>query len=110
MARKPKITRTIWTTEVTVLQINTTTAKTSQASYTLPRTYESEEKALKMIEKLGLVTDKDIRAVYVIEMKSTSNLYEMTEETFIANSTIVSSQEPAIETEKPKKQTKKGGK
>ena len=77
MAKKPMITRTIQTTEVTVLCMDIPQGEPFNKDVTLPRTYKDNTA---MLKAAAAIIDTD-------EVKET--LYGMTEADFIANAIIL---------------------
>ena len=85
--RKPMITRTITTTEATLLMADTVAAEMHNVTVTLPRTYKDNEAILKAARPL-VETDTD-KAVSVVSVSTKETLYGMTEADFIANAIIL---------------------
>ena len=81
MARKPMITRTINTTQATVLCMDLTTSQPIEKVLTLPRTYKDNKALMKAIE--NAITDEAIKPVHVKEAITVETLYGMTEQDFI---------------------------
>lgn len=87
--KKPMVTRTILTTEVTVLCLDLIKAEPFNKTVTLPRTYK-DEKA--MMKKVSAIIDNDeVKAVHVVDTKVNETLYGMTEEKFISMAEILPS-------------------
>lgn len=87
--KKPMVTRTILTTEVTVLCLDLIKAEPFNKVVTLPRTYK-DEKA--MMKKVSAIIDTDeVKAVHVVDTKVNETLYGMTEEQFIAMAEVLPS-------------------
>nr|DAI24353.1 MAG TPA: hypothetical protein [Caudoviricetes sp.] len=87
--KKPMVTRTILTTEVTVLCLDLIKAEPFNKTVTLPRTYK-DEKA--MMKKVSAIIDNDeVKAVHVVDTKVNETLYGMTEEQFIAMAEVLPS-------------------
>lgn len=87
--KKPMVTRTILTTEVTVLCLDLIKAEPFNKTVTLPRTYK-DEKA--MMKKVSAIIDNDeIKAVHVVDTKVNETLYGMTEEQFISMAEVLPS-------------------
>lgn len=81
MARIPMITRTITTTEVTVMGINTELGESITATFTIPRTYKDDASMLKMVQKLhDTNTEKYVK---VLTSKTDETLYGMSEAQFV---------------------------
>lgn len=82
MARISMITRTITTTEVTVMGIDTELGESITESFIIPRTYKDEASMLKMVQKLH---DTDTRKfVKVLTSSTNETLYGMSEAQFVA--------------------------
>lgn len=87
--KKPMVTRTILTTEVTVLCLDLIKAEPFNKTVTLPRTYK-DEKA--MMKKISAIIDTDeVKAVHVVDTKVNETLYGMTEEQFISMAEVLPS-------------------
>lgn len=85
--RKPMVTRTIQTTEATVLCIDITNSEPFNKTVTLPRTYKDEKSLMK---KVASVIDNDtVKAVHVVSTEIHETLYGMTEDDFIAAAEIL---------------------
>ena len=85
--RKPMITRTITTTEATLLMADTVAAEMHNVTVTLPRTYKYNEAILKAARPLVETgTDKAVSVVYV---STKETLYGMTEADFIKAASIL---------------------
>ena len=81
MARIPQVTRTIQTTTVKVLCMNTVTEQAETKEITVPRTYDSNDKILKIVKK---ILDSDtLVAVHVVGVTVHAKRYGMTEARFI---------------------------
>lgn len=83
MARKPMVTRTIVTTKVTVLTLDTTTCEPGNVTVVIPRTYKDDEKMLKAVRPL--VEIGDVKAVSIVSAEEVEELYGMSEQEFISN-------------------------
>lgn len=81
MARTPSVTRTIQTTDITVMCVDVTTAEVSNKTLTLPRTFKDEEAMLKAAKKAG--ESDTCKFVQVVAHKVNEQLYGMTEADFI---------------------------
>ena len=85
--RKPMVTRTIQTTEATVLCIDITNSEPFNKTVTLPRTYKDEKSLMK---KVASVIDNDtVKAVHVVATEIHETLYGMPEDDFIAAAEIL---------------------
>lgn len=85
--RKPMVTRTIITTQVTALCVNPQTAETFEQEFTLPSKIADKDKALKITSKL--YNTEDCTIVAIREFKEVSELYGMDEADFIAGAKIL---------------------
>lgn len=81
MARVPQVTRTIPTTIVHILCVNTEDRSTFEQDITLPRTYKDEQKMMKAVEKV--LDGEPIKAVSILGSDVKETLYGMTEAEFI---------------------------
>lgn len=88
MARQPQVTRTIITTNVTALVVNTAERTTKEVALVLPRTYKDEKSLLKALNK-STVLAGDERIVSVIATEEVETLYGMSEQKFIENAEIL---------------------
>lgn len=85
--KKPMVTRTILTTEVTVLCLDLIKAEPLNKTVTLPRTYKDEKT---MMKKVSAIIDNDeVKAVHVVDTKVNETLYGMTEEQFISMAEVL---------------------
>ena len=80
MARKPMVTRTVTTTNATVLCVNTVAEETVTQVVEVPRTYTDDSKLLKAVKE---TLDSTIIPVKVISTETVETLYGMTEQQFI---------------------------
>ena len=87
MAKKPMITRTIQTTEVTVLCMDIPQGEPFNKDVTLPRTYKDNTAMLKAAA--ALIDTDEVKAVHIVRSEVKETLYGMTEEDFIANAVIL---------------------
>ena len=87
MAREPMITRTIQTTSVNLLCVNTNDGTTFTYTMKLPRTYKDDKHILKVAEKF--INDETIKAVKVIEANVEQTLYGMTEAKFLETAEVL---------------------
>lgn len=88
MARQPQVTRTIITTKVTALVVDTKEKTTKNADFILPRTYKDEKAILKAIEKSSTLAPNE-RVVSVIFADEQETLYGMPEQMFIEHATVL---------------------
>ncbi len=102
--RKPMVTRTIISTSVTALCVNSQTAETFEQEFTLSGKILEKDKALKKVSKL--YNTEDCTIVAIRELKEVNELYGMDEADFIKGAKIL---DPAtrkeIETEQADKET-----
>lgn len=83
MARKPMVTRTITTTEVTVLCMDVVTVEPFNKTVTLPREYKNDKAILKAVA--GLLENDTTKVVHIVDKKVVETLYGMPEQVFIDN-------------------------
>lgn len=85
--RKPMVTRTIISTQVTALCVNPQTANTFEQEFVLTGKIADKDKALKKLSKLYNTNDCTIVAIR--ELKEVNELYGMGEVDFIAGAKIL---------------------
>ena len=85
--RKPMVTRTITSTKVQVLCADTTKAELFNKSVVVPRTFEDDEKLLKVLHKI-IDNEKEV-VVSIVGKDEQTALYGMSEEDFVANATLL---------------------
>lgn len=95
MARKPMVTRTIKTTEVTVLCLNIETAEPFNKTVTVPRTHKDDKKLLDIVK--GMVETDTEKVVHIVDKQVSNVLYGMTEEKFISEAEILPDRETKSE-------------
>lgn len=83
MARKPMITRTIVTTDVTCICVDITKGETFNETIIMPRTYTDDKKLLKAVQNYFDTDER--KAVSIVNKKEIETLYGMDETTFINN-------------------------
>lgn len=83
MARAPMVTRTIKTTNATLMCVDTETAEVSNIDVVLPRTFEDDNAILKAAKKHH-ETDTN-KVVAVVASSVAETLYGMSESDFIAH-------------------------
>lgn len=90
MARQRKVTRTITTTEVTALCVDTTTAATCEMTFNLAGTYKGEKEMLKALEAhvASLPEITNTRPVFIKAFELRNVLYEMLETEFLAHARL----------------------
>lgn len=81
MARTPKVTRTIVTTNCNVLCVDVTTGETFYKDVALTRTYKDEKKLMKAVE--AVVNTETQKAVHVESTTEVETLYGLDEQKFI---------------------------
>lgn len=93
MARQPQVTRTIITTNVKALCVNTTDKTTDEKEYILPRTYKDTKAVLKALKARYEVDENgnetDVKIVHVISTTEVETLYGMSEDDFIAHAKVL---------------------
>lgn len=87
MAREAMVTRTMKSTEVTILCLDTVTCEPSNKTITLPRTYKDEAEMLKEAKKLEETPDFILTKVVAYEVHEA--LYGMSEADFIKSAKIL---------------------
>lgn len=87
MARQAMVTRTITTTEVAVMGVNTVSGETFTVNHTLPRTYKDDNAVLKKVQ--SLFDTEDVKHVHVISTTENETLYGMPEEEFILHAQVL---------------------
>lgn len=87
--KKPMVTRTILTTEVTVLCLDLIKAEPFNKTVTLPRTYKDEKAVMKKVS--AIIDTDEVKAVHVVDAKVNETLYGMTEEQFISIAQVLPS-------------------
>ena len=87
MARQPMVTRTIQTTEATLLCVDISTKSPLEKTVILPRTYKNNEHILKAAEPEFSGTN--IKPVHVITAEVKQTLYGMKESKFVALATPI---------------------
>lgn len=85
--RTPMITRTIQTTEVTVLCLDTVKAEPFNQTVILPRTYKDDKHIMKKVS--SMIDTDDVKAVKVVNTVVKETLYGMSEDAFIAAAEIL---------------------
>ena len=87
MARQPQVTRTIVTTNATVLCLDLVNKEPFEKVVKLPRTYKDEKHMMKKIEEI--VNSPEVKAVHVISTETEETLYGMSEQKFIETAEIL---------------------
>lgn len=83
MARAPMVTRTISTTNATLMMVDTESAEVFNKDVILPRTYEDEKAILKAAKKVH--ENEQHKVVAVVSTEVNETLYGMSEAEFIAH-------------------------
>lgn len=83
MARIPMVTRTITSTNATIMCVNTSTKQVEEVSKVLPRTYADDNAILKYIEKHNVFEGTELKPVSVVSSVVFKALYGMREEEFV---------------------------
>lgn len=81
MARKPMVTRTLISTQVTVLCLDIQSAEPSNVTFSIARTFKDDDKLMKAL-KDEHETD-DLKLVHIVDKKEVEKLYGMTETDFM---------------------------
>lgn len=87
MARTPQVTRTITTTQVTIMGVEVNTAEVTNKTFTVPRTYKDDEKLLKAVKAVA-ETDA-YKVVSIVDKQVQETLYGMTEQEFIEHASVL---------------------
>lgn len=87
MPRIPQVTRTIQTTEVTVLCLDIETGEPFNDYLVLPRTYKDEKAMLKQVEEV--VNTDTVRAVHIVDSEVKKTRYGMSEQEFIKHANVL---------------------
>lgn len=87
MARIPMVTRTITSTKAIILCVDTESGQTMDKEYILPRTYKSNEDALKKAVELS--NGESVKPVHVKSLEVIEDYYGITEEEFVKVAHIV---------------------
>ena len=85
--RTPQVTRTITTTEVTILGMDIEKAEPMNKTFTVPRTFKDESKLLKAVKAVG-ETDT-FKVVSIVDTKVNETLYGMSEQEFIEHAHVL---------------------
>jgi hypothetical protein len=79
--RAPQVTRTMESTKVTVLTVNTVEQTTEVKEFILPRTYKDNEKILNVLRKMDL--GENVQPVSIHSVEVQTKLYGMSEADFM---------------------------
>lgn len=85
MAKPRMITRTITTTNATVLCLDVESGEPENRTFALPGTFKKDSEILKAAAKNLAETDPNVHAVHVVNVTTDEILYGMTEAAFLAN-------------------------
>lgn len=101
MARVPMVTRTVTTTKVNAMCVDTTKGEVCNVSTTLPRTYNDDLKLLKKVKEQ--LETETLKVVQIVDKLENETLYGMSEQEFINNAKILTDRnhlpEDEVETE-----------
>ena len=87
MARERMVTRTITSTLVTVMQVNTETAEVTNKNYNISSIFNDDAKLLRAVKKLYETEEEKI--VAIVDKQEISDLYGMTENEFLTHAHII---------------------
>lgn len=88
MAKESMITRTIVTTDATILCLDVDSGEPCNRTVTLPRTYSKEKDILRKAEK-ALANEPSVHPVHVVDVKVKETLYGMPESEFLAHAKVI---------------------
>ena len=87
MARKRMVTRTILTTTVNALCMDTQTCEACNKDVVLPRTFKDIDKVLKAVK--SVIDTPTFKVVDIVDVETVETLYGMDEQKFINESVIL---------------------
>lgn len=87
MARKRMVTRTILTTKVNALCMDTVTCEACNKDVVLPRTFKDNDKVLKATK--AVLDTPSFKVVDIVDVSTVETLYGMDEQKFINESVIL---------------------
>ena len=87
MARKRMVTRTILTTKVNALCMDTQTCEACNKDVVLPRTFKDNDKVLKAVK--SVIDTPTFKVVDIVDVETVETLYGMDEQKFINESVIL---------------------
>lgn len=87
MARKRMVTRTILTTKVNALCMDTVTCEACNKDVVLPRTFKDNDKVLKATK--SVLDTPTFKVVDIVDVETVETLYGMDEQKFINESVIL---------------------
>lgn len=82
MARQPMVTRTITSTQVTLMCVDTVAGEVCNHACILPRTYKDKKSIMKTIEKMNILPE-NMKMVDVVDTVVNTQLYGIPEEEFV---------------------------
>lgn len=85
--REMRVTRTIVSTKVTVMAVDTETAEVTNITIVVPRTFSENEKLLKAVKKQAETATTKI--VAIVDKTEQETLYGMLESDFIAHAEVL---------------------
>ena len=97
MARIPMVTRTITSTDATILCVNIESEALEKKTVTLPRTYADDKAIMKYIEKNGTLLETNLKPVAVVSKEEKNALYGMREEEFVKLAKVLNGDEADAE-------------
>ena len=98
MARARKVTRTISSTKVIVMCVDTETAKVDNYEVTIAGTYTDEKKLMKAVTKV--VETETLKPVSIVSTEVIETLYGMYEQKFIEMAEVLSPRGKKEDTDK----------
>lgn len=87
MARVPMVTRTVTTTTVNAMCVDTTKGEVCNRTTTLPRTYNDDAKLLKKVKEQ--LETAELKVVQIVDKTENETLYGMSEQDFINSAKIL---------------------
>lgn len=97
MARKRMVTRTVQSTKVVVMCVNTETAEIENYEVEIAGTYSDDKKLMKAVE--SVVATDAIKPVAIKFTEMVETLYGMEEQKFIENAVVLPKREKSQEAE-----------
>lgn len=87
MARVPMVTRTVTTTKVNAMCVDTTKGEVCNRITTLPRTYNDDVKLLKKVKEQ--LETAELKVVQIVDKTENETLYGMSEQDFINSAKVL---------------------
>lgn len=87
MARVPMVTRTVTTTTVNAMCVNTAKGEVCNRITTLPRTYTDDAKLLKKVKEQ--LETEELKVVQIVDKTENETLYGMSEQDFINSAKVL---------------------